>query len=170
MRLRLGAEKAMWAGTYELAVQEELVRLAPRPGVGYDLGPYIGFFSLVLAQLSDSVVAVEPLPANAARVREAAALNNASIEVVEAAASDREGVRSVTLAALARRYGPPSIVKIDVEGAAGLVLRGAGEALDNRPPVLVELHGGDEEQAVARQLTERGYEIRTLGGRWIVAT
>jgi FkbM family methyltransferase len=204
MRLRLGSEKAMWAGTYELDVQRELLELAPRAGLGYDIGAYVGFFSLLLDRICDSVVAVEPLPTNALRVRETAALNQAAIDVVEAVASDRDEafvsfelgptpsmgrivglgsasstepgvgqplrIRSVTIAGLAQQYGPPSIVKIDVEGAAGLVVQGAGDALDHQPPVLVELHGDAERELVTRELLKRGYALHDVGGSWIAAT
>jgi FkbM family methyltransferase len=52
----------------------------------------------------------------------------------------------------------PDIIKIDVEGAAGKVLEGAGVLLDEcNPNIYIELHGPVEQQAVSEHLATRGY-------------
>jgi FkbM family methyltransferase len=62
--------------------------------------------------------------------------------------------------------GPaPDLLKIDVEGAAGLVLRGAARTLaKHSPAVYVELHGPEERLAVKECLVSQGYRAVTLRG------
>lgn len=68
---------------------------------------------------------------------------------------------------------PPDLLKVDVEGNEGMVLRGLECTLRNRGPIVVcELHGhlGDSVPAVVSQLREAGYEMASLetvaAGRW----
>ncbi|MDD4932607.1 MAG: FkbM family methyltransferase [Methylacidiphilaceae bacterium] len=147
---------------------------ALRPGMCYwDVGANVGFYSLLGSRLAGPegrVVAIEPDPENAKRLRAAVERNGLrNIEVVEAAlgswdgvvALERCGARSRLLAAreettggdtvsvtvrtaegLAGRFGAPDVVKVDVEGAEVEVLRGFGSLLRERKPVfLVEFHG-----------------------------
>jgi FkbM family methyltransferase len=72
----------------------------------------------------------------------------------------------------------PSVIKIDVEGAEYLVLRGLLPALrswDKRPPILCEIGWGatghpawDQELAVFGELLELGYRATTLEGEPVV--
>jgi FkbM family methyltransferase len=60
----------------------------------------------------------------------------------------------------------PDVIKIDVEGAAGAVLRGARGILDRaRPRIYVELHGPEEQAGLRDELQSRGYTLRTLAGQ-----
>lgn len=64
-------------------------------------------------------------------------------------------VRTVTLDDMRDRYGPPDLVKIDVEQGELAVLQGATALLrDTRPVILIELSG---ERAAAQSLTAAGY-------------
>jgi FkbM family methyltransferase len=72
----------------------------------------------------------------------------------------------------------PSVIKIDVEGAEYLVLRGLLPAIrswEKRPPILCEIGWGaqghpawDQELAVFAELTELGYRPTTLEGEPVV--
>jgi FkbM family methyltransferase len=77
-------------------------------------------------------------------------------------------VRTLTLDRLLAEGSAPAVVKIDVEGAAGAVLRGAERLLcEVRPSVYIELHG-PEEQAAVRELARRhDYRVETLDGRLV---
>ncbi|MDQ6831582.1 MAG: FkbM family methyltransferase, partial [Gemmatimonadota bacterium] len=141
----------MWLGTYEHRFQRIFASYL-RPGqVVYDLGANAGLYSIIAASAvgeSGSVVAVEPLPRNLRFLRRNIALNRfTQVDVIDAAVSDHEGtarfdvadnvgvghlsdrgsleVQLVSLDALIAkgRIRPPDIMKIDVEGAAGAVLR-----------------------------------------------
>ena len=150
------------------------------PGdVVYDVGAHIGFFSVCAARLGAVVYAFEPVPENAARLRDNVALNGLEIHVVEAAAwaesgsvglvpgdSDFEaratsgnGTPSVSLDAFAAGEPAPALIKLDVEGAEAEVLRGARRLLAEARPVLVcELHGDGMRGTVEALLSGYGVE------------
>ena len=63
---------------------------------------------------------------------------------------------------------PPDVMKIDVEGAGGLVLKGARETIrKHRPVIFIELRGAEEQNAVQAELVEKGYIAKSLDGRSI---
>lgn len=67
-----------------------------------------------------------------------------------------------TLDQLLDRFGPPDFVKIDVEGAEHLVLRGARRLLDARPTLYVEVMEANAVECRAI-LTDAGYRIEVMG-------
>ena len=74
-------------------------------------------------------------------------------------------VRTRTLDSVAEEFGAPDVVKIDVEGSAATVLRGARQLIDTHAPKFyVELHGPEEQAGVRDELIARGYIARTLPG------
>jgi FkbM family methyltransferase len=181
LALDLSKEKAYWLGHYERPVQRFLRENVRDGDVVYDVGAHVGFFSICAANLGATVVAVEPDARNAARLRANAELNGLPVEVVEAAAWNEsgrvalvpgdstkeahavpgEGVASVTVDELARRYGAPTLLKLDVEGAESRALEGAREVLSERRPIVVcELHGSEQRAQVPALLD--GYRIEEL--------
>ncbi|HXU45883.1 MAG TPA: FkbM family methyltransferase, partial [Thermoanaerobaculia bacterium] len=57
-----------------------------------------------------------------------------------------------------RGLPPPDVIKVDVEGAAGLLLRGARRVLsERRPSLLIELHGAEEACDALAFLLDLGY-------------
>jgi len=187
MELDLTREKAYWLGSFEPEVQSFL-RGHVKPGdVVYDVGAHLGFFSLCAARLGARVFAFEISPANLPRLRRNVQLNELSITVVGAAvwstdggvglaegATDSEWAvtgpgthPSVTLDAFAREHGAPQLVKIDVEGAEGHVLRGAADVLASRPVIVCEMHGADERDQVRAALGS--FSVAQLGHEWRLA-
>jgi FkbM family methyltransferase len=83
--------------------------------------------------------------------------------------ADGEQVRTVRLDDLIDRL--VRFIKVDVEGAEGLVLRGARAVLEaSRPTLLVELHphllplvSGETPASIITGMTAAGYECRLLG-------
>ena len=176
---------------YEPLVAAALESVA-RPGMRCaDVGANVGYFSLLLARCvapGGSVVAFEAQPENAERARRNVALNglDGTIAVVQAAVCDRGGTVALRKGATAAEFsivggdgaeetvpavtldeqfadGRLDLVKIDVEGAEELVLRGMTRLLaEARPVLLIELHG---EQAGARALLEdAGYAVEQVDG------
>jgi FkbM family methyltransferase len=68
----------------------------------------------------------------------------------------------------AGRIPAPDVLKIDVEGAEALVLRGAARLLaERRPRLLMELHGAQESRDVLELLFKNEYEVVAWGaGDW----
>lgn len=59
----------------------------------------------------------------------------------------------------------PQLLKIDVEGGAGAVLRGAQNLiLEHRPAIYIELHGPEEQRAVRDLLIRFCYKAETVTG------
>lgn len=57
------------------------------------------------------------------------------------------------------------LIKIDVEGAEGKLLKGAAQTISRfRPHIVVELHSPEQDLEVARTLTEWGYKLVRVEG------
>ena len=122
----------------------------------------------------------EPLPENIRTIKNQFELNHVNnAKIIEAAVSDHIGnaelfqgedtytatitqkykanrdchiVKTITLDEFTKTAPTPNFIKMDVEGAEILVLRGSKKLLnsDNPPGLLIELHGQD----IARQVCE----------------
>lgn len=133
-----------------------------------DVGANIGLYTVYACELGAEVVAVEPDPANVARIRENLAENGARAEVVPKALSAEPGTVVFTADLNERNHIVPdggagrtveattlddlvgdrtAMVKIDVEGAEELVLRGASRALGERRIALMQLEWGLDQQS-----------------------
>ena len=80
--------------------------------------------------------------------------------------ADAFPVRTVPIDALVDAHFTPDLIKIDVEGAAASVMRGATRLLTtSSPAIYLELHGPEEQAGVRDELLARGYVAETLDGR-----
>ena len=177
-------------GSYEAEEARMFERLVGPGDTVLDLGAHIGFYTLLASHRVGAVgrvFAFEPSPVNAWYLRQHARLNRcANVEVHEAAVSDRTGstaflsgrgsgtgrigghgglrVRTVRLDDfVAEQRLRPAIVKIDVEGAEGLVLEGARELLRTaRPTLFLSTHGPEAAEHCRRLLQRFDYLLRPL--------
>lgn len=79
--------------------------------------------------------------------------------------ADRFPVLAVPLDEMLAEEPAPDLIKIDVEGAAATVLRGAKRIIEQWSPIVyVELHTAEEQAGVRDNLLVQGYVARTLGG------
>jgi FkbM family methyltransferase len=160
----------------------------------FDIGAHYGIFSLAAVHAGGRAVAVEPSPAAAQMISVQAAINGCAenIQVVTAAVSSESGTMgllssgvfsdgyfrvasdrpmselvqtpTVTIDDLTQQFGPPTHVKIDVEGHETAVLRGGRVALARHSPLLfLEIHNemvtseGGDPNAVLDELARIGY-------------
>jgi FkbM family methyltransferase len=168
----------------------------------FDVGAHFGIFSLAAAHFSGRALAIDPSLEALRMVNIQAKLNNWSdrIRTIRAAASDTSGgidmlaggvlsdhyfiisegreqselthLDSVTVDELSLKFGPPSHLKIDVEGHEAAVLRGARATLKNSAPlVFIELHNeivrskGGDQNAALDELSNLGYQVFSLDGK-----
>jgi len=181
------APHGCWLGIYERDLQRVMMQTV-RPGdTFFDVGANVGFFTLLASQRvgsSGRVVAVEPLSRNLELLRRHLALNElANVHVVDAAVSDAPGeahieagpapsmahlsshgrpVRVTTLDELTESFGPPNVIKMDIEGAELRALSGASRTLAvHRTIILLSTHGYEQDEACRRLLRDAGYVVTT---------
>jgi len=150
-----------FTGCYELRLSRRIAAHARAGGLLVDVGANMGYFSLLWAGLGPGeVVAVEPVPRNIALLNNNLKMNDLAgrVTVLPKAAGDRDGEIRFTLPAGAQTgwggiAGPDSpgdttvpmfriddvlrgreieVLKVDVEGAEALVLRGCEALLRSR--------------------------------------
>lgn len=174
-----------WVGSYE-GEKQAVISSMVRPGMTvWDIGANAGFYTLAFSRLvgpAGKVVAIEPDAHNVVNLLAHVRLNrikNAS--VIQAAVSDRTGlhafggdgefaslvdsggylVSTVTVDGLAKKLGPPDVIKIDAEGAEASVLEGAINVLEQHKPVLfIALHSRAAFRACELVLRCCDYEAR----------
>lgn len=146
------ASKALYANPPDWAEMQAWKRLLSPGSLFVDVGSNVGVYALWAADAGAHVIAVEPDPQAAQRLRRNVALNEFPIDVIEAAlaaeagtmrlstgldttnhllAEDTEQGTTVAVRTLDDVLGDgvAAGVKIDVEGAERLVLEGARQAL-----------------------------------------
>ena len=183
-----------WLGTYEVEKQRAIAKLV-QPGMTfYDVGAHSGFYTLLFSRLTGAegmVYSFEPCAQNVGFLLRHIQLNALSnVRIVQAALADTPGlypmsvdynsytnrlcaeeqtpllVPTITLDAFEAR--PPDLIKIDVEGAEGKVLRGASRILSKgRPALFIALHGEEQRQECAVLLRAVDYGLYALDGNQI---
>lgn len=173
--VKLPQDKQMWIGTWELEFADALKKAIEPDSVCYDIGGYKGYYSGVMALNGASHVFVfEPVPKNAAKIKQLIALNpNLPITLKECAVADNNEtavfkimkeetmgkleisvfqknetavdeftVQCITIDELVYNgLQAPDFIKIDVEGAEEMVLKGAYEILKvKKPTLMIEVH------------------------------
>jgi FkbM family methyltransferase len=179
-----------WLGSFEYEKQRRVASELKPGSVFYDIGANVGLYSLLAGRLvtPGKIYAFEPLPRNVWYLRRHLELNRIeNVEVFELAVSDRSGsafleetacrlmgrlaregsihVRTATLDSLLleERISPPDVIKMDIEGAELLALRGASECIQRyRPVIFLATHGREAHQACCELLESWGYDCRLL--------
>jgi len=166
-----------------------------RPGATvFDCGAFQCLIAMILAKFTGAtgkVVAVEASPHNYDAAIRNCRLNDAgNVEVINAAVSDTSdpvefncrangqvddgsgawgkiAVPSISVDELTRRYGPPDVLFVDVEGFESKVMKGAADTLSRyRPDCFFEVHVGcglekfgGSVKSITDSLRARGYHL-----------
>lgn len=166
-----------------------------------DIGAHFGIFSLAASHFGGKAIAIDPSPIATRMIAIQSRLNDFSdsIRIIQAAVTDEGGavdmlssgvfsdgylkiaqgrakseltrIQAITIDQLVSQYGPPTHIKIDVEGQERAVLRGGQQALDQYSPILfLELHNemitseGGDPNLTLDELGQLGYETFALNG------
>jgi len=179
-----------WLGSYEYRKARAFAARIPSGSVVWDVGAHVGYYTLIAARRvgpSGRIVAVEPFPPNLLLLRRHLGLNRRSnVSIIEGALSDHDGegylregpsssecclsdsgirVHCFTLDTLVFRNGlpAPEVLKIDVEGAEGDVLRGGLEVLSRyRPCIWLAVHSRALLEECRALLEHLGYHVRNF--------
>lgn len=180
-------------GCFEPDKVKLLERFIQKGKVVYDVGAHVGYFSLLSAMLvqdEGQVIAFEPNPDNAKRLRQHIEMNGyTNIKIIEAAVSNENGessfdddkesstsclsptgriiVKTRTIDALveSREAPPPDYLKIDVEGAELLVIKGAESTLKSyRPLIFLATHSPALKKDCIDLLDSLGYVVKPESG------
>ena len=168
--------------------------------IGANIGYYVLMENVILNG-TGRIVAIEPSPANVKLLCQNLALNNIeNVITVEAAVSESEEdrelflseqsnlnsfhpkeetgekletirVRSTTVPALVREYGPPDLIRMDVEGHEVEIINAMLPELDAgkmAPTIIFEVHrtryGAERDFAqTLRRLFATGYRVKFMG-------
>ena len=181
-----------WLGSYEHDHQIVLARSIHPGDVVYDIGANVGFYTLLASRLvgtTGRVVAFEPVPENIAFLKQHLEINQVTnVEIVKAAVSDRSGQASlkpwksssgwriaddgelnVTAVCLdelvaAAQLPPPNLIKMDIEGAETLALKGGAETLaTHHPEIFLATHGNPTHEACCSFLEQLNYHHTEIG-------
>jgi FkbM family methyltransferase len=179
-----------WLGSYEYEKRRLFERTVTEGSTVFDIGANVGFYTLlafVLVGQTGGVVAFEPVPRNLEY--EHLRLNRVgNVRVIEAAVAEQEGaarfdpgphssmghlsprgvlgVRTIGLDETIVTGGlpVPDYLKIDVEGAEAMVLRGArGVLAEHRPTIFLSTHGPEVHRECVDLLSSIGYRLTAIG-------
>ena len=182
-----GPNRGCWLGTYE-ADHIPLLRELVKPGmVAYDLGANAGYFTLAFSRLvgqDGHVYAFEPEARNASDLLRNVAINHlANVSVVQAAVSESSGLVGFGGANAIGRIGEtnsylipaisldefvaggnrmPDVVKMDIETAEVLALRGAHKVLASRIAWIMETHSPELRNECKSIMAQFGYTFVDL--------
>ncbi|MFE9450254.1 FkbM family methyltransferase [Streptomyces sp. NPDC006739] len=186
--LRLPQDAPIWLGVYERWVQKSLLKAILPGGVVWDVGAFAGNHTLLMASAVGSngrVYAFEPDTDNRARLATTIHRNSlgGNITVLPYAVLGRSGpadidasdprpacrrvvpmaggpVPAYSLDSLAGMFGPPDLVKIDVEGAEYDLLKSGGKNLLSsvKPKLLIECDR-ESQVSITALLRDNGYRV-----------
>lgn len=186
LRWSVGTGSRFLKGSYEPETTAALQSALREGDVFFDIGAHVGYLTVVGSlAVGDSgrVFAFEPRPMNREfLIRHVQVNDRVNVTVLETAVAAEAGtrrfdidtgsgtgrlsdsgeleIRTISLDEEIRagRLPVPDLVKIDVEGAEGEVLRGArGTLAGARPTLLISTHGPGPHAAVLSVLEELGY-------------
>jgi FkbM family methyltransferase len=152
-----------------------------------DVGANVGFFSLRYSNKTEKIIAIEPHPRNFEILNKNIKINGIrNIEALNLAINDKVGnsilygsggsasiinnssdekyvVKTTTLDEICKNIEKIDLLKIDVEGAEELVLKGGNTTLNKVHTLVVEVHHDwVKEESIIKVLSNVGFKIKKL--------
>lgn len=177
----------------EIRLFEDLVEELEPGDVFYDVGAHLGWHAVVAASVHDelTVVAFEPHPTTADRLRRVVETTGHDIDVREVALHERAGTvefsaapssaahvsgvqndeptETITVEAVdgdrlvtSGDLPPPDVVKIDAEGVDAAVLAGLQETIETARPRVIYCEVHTDGSVIEARLAELGYRVEPL--------
>ena len=175
-----------WLGSYELDKQTSFIAVIKPGHVVFDIGAQAGFYTLLASKLvgpSGKAFSFEPFPENLKNIKRHLELNHVkNVEVLALAVSDKSdevgfaagssvftgalsesGTLKVKTESLDNLFAigkilPPNVIKMDIEGAELLALRGARNILEKyKPVILLATHSAELKKECLALLADYGY-------------
>ena len=191
LRMSVSSGSRLLRGTYEPAHTERLANNLQPGDVFYDIGAHVGYLSLVASRRvgdAGQVYAFEPRPRNARFLARHIERNRlANVRLFPAGLAEIRGtlrfesrigsgrghlsdtgdieVPVYALDQLLADEGlrPPTLIKMDVEGAEDRVLQGAARTIaDHHPRLMISTHGRAKFESVMAFLDEHGYGCEVI--------
>jgi FkbM family methyltransferase len=186
------ANNGHWLGSYEYEEQKLISGTVLKGKVFFDIGAHVGYYSLLTSVLvgdEGKVFSFEPFPNNLEYIQKHLKLNNISnVNVLGVAVSDKHGsiffsegpsssmgkitdnktdleVKMIKLddEINNKRLPIPDYIKIDIEGAEALALRGAESTLSKYHPfIFLSTHGEKVKKECCDFLLSLGYQLNSM--------
>jgi hypothetical protein len=173
MALSLRHQSQIYLGLFEREVHPWLGQLTHGIRTAIDIGADSGEYTLFFLRRTDAekVLAFEPNPEALPRLRENLQLNSLPesnrLELSAVMVGDSDGASKVSLDSLAGSMQLPCLIKMDVDGSEGEILKGAAK-LNSLGGVrcLIETHSKSLECQCLEQLKAAGFETRIIRNAW----
>jgi hypothetical protein len=155
-------------GLAEAELNGAFRRMAPASATFIDVGASNGWYCLLVRKLNPRifVIACEPQDYLGKEFAENAELNGLrgdGMQFVRRLVGERE----MTIDELAAGRSDPILIKVDVEGAEGSVLRSGAQTLaTKRCGLIIETHSTEAEEDCVSQLQALGYKCELINPAW----
>ena len=153
-----------------------------------DVGAGLGYYSFLLHDNFNNILAIEPHPQKVERIKRVKELYGYDkVAILEAAISDKNGeerlyfgpsrgmhslvynhkhgystVKTITLDSLLQGYDEIDLVKVDVEGAEWKVLNGTKNVMDKIKSWVIELHDLKRAKKLEDLMKSHGYNVKWI--------
>lgn len=156
---RSSGDEGYWLGSYEAYKQKAIAKFLGPNDVFYDIGAYAGFYTLIACKKGAKAYAFEPDANNVKLLQDHIRVNKCRAITFNFAVSDKDGIERFhthesptsrylsddgeeeikcrSIDSLVQDMDPPTVIKIDVEGAQRKILIGARETIRKYKPVFI---------------------------------